>query len=230
MAIFAAAAPLFAQTDAQFADNYTYEKIVVTISGTSAPYVEKGFVVFTADKKYRNVGIAFDFEKYSKVHPFQIKHKRDLDDKIIDSVFFYAHKLPQHTEKISYRLVIDGLWTSDPLNPNTHYDEETGVKISHIDITETLSSETEVNGTSVRFVYQGEPNQSVKLTGTFTKWDPWIYELTETRPGFYELVLPLTVGTHYYNYMIGMTHVLDTTNPEKAYTAEGKRASVITIK
>ena len=48
-------------------------------------------------------------------------------------------------------------------------------------------------------------------------------------PGLYELELPLTTGTYYYNYYLGLTPILDNTNPEKIYTADGRSASVIRV-
>ena len=79
------------------------------------------------------------------------------------------------------------------------------------------------------FIYKGESGQKVNLAGTFTNWDPWIYELKETSPGLYELELPLPAGKYYYNYYIGLTPVLDNTNPKKIYTKDGRSASVLTV-
>ena len=82
---------------------------------------------------------------------------------------------------------------------------------------------------SVKFIYKGESGLKLNLAGTFTNWDPWIYQLEEIQPGLYELELPLTTGTYYYNYYLGLTPILDNTNPEKIYTADGRSASVLTV-
>ena len=81
----------------------------------------------------------------------------------------------------------------------------------------------------VKFIYKGESGLKLNLAGTFTNWDPWIYQLEEIQPGLYELELPLTTGTYYYNYYLGLTPILDNTNPEKIYTADGRSASVIRV-
>lgn len=219
--------PIYAQEDD---DSYTYSKLILSLRGTGAPYIKDGYVVFTAELGPRNIGIAFDFENYSVVHPFEIRRTYDMDDKLSGSLFFYALDIPERTLELSYRLVIDGLWTADPLNPDTYFDPKLGVTISHIYIADAYQQETEPTSKNrVRFVYEGDINQKVKLTGTFTNWDPWIYEMEETKPGFYELNVTLPPGTYYYNYMVGMTPVLDRTNPNRAYTRDGRRASMIVV-
>ena len=54
-------------------------------------------------------------------------------------------------------------------------------------------------------------------------------ELEETKPGFYELSIPLPTGIYYYNYYLGMNSFVDKTNPNRAYTPEGRTASVIKV-
>lgn len=219
--------PIYAQQDD---DSYTYSKLIISLPGTGAPYIKDGYVVFTAELGPRNIGIAFDFENYSVVHPFKIRRTYDMDENLTGSLFFYAFEIPERMLELSYRLVIDGLWTYDPLNPDTHFDNKIGVTVSHVFIADSFQQETEpVNKNKVRFIYEGKQGQIVKLTGTFTNWDPWIYELQETRPGFYEISLNLPPGTYYYNYMIGMTPILDKTNSSRAYTRDGRRASMIVV-
>ena len=78
-------------------------------------------------------------------------------------------------------------------------------------------------------VIQGQSGQIIRLGGTFTNWDSSIYVMRETAPGLYELEIPLPRGTHYYAYYDGMASFVDKTNPDRAYTADGRTASVITI-
>lgn len=221
--------PVFAQRSARPENTYHYDKMVLAIQKAGAPYIENGYIVFTAETGPRTFGIAFDFENYSVIHPFEIRKRRDIDDNVTDTLFFYALAIPPKLLELSYRVVIDGLWTCDPLNPDLRYDSESGMMLSHVSIANRIADETEATGKSIRFVYEGEQGQSVKLTGTFTSWDPWIYELAETRPGFYELNVSLPPGTYYYNYMVGMTPMLDKTNPNRAYSNLGRTVSVIEV-
>ena len=145
-------------------------------------------------------------------------------------MLFFLLERPAKLKNISYRLIIDGLWTTDPNNPNKIYDPTSGVSVSTVNVgilKPEITNATETDG--VKFIYQGESGQQVRLGGTFTNWDSWIYELKETKPGFYELVLPLPEGTYYYNYYLGMNSISDKTNPKKAYTSDGRTTSVIEV-
>lgn len=211
-------------------DLYEYNNIVSQLEKTQEPFVTENYIVFTEKAGPRFIGIAFDFENYQTVHPFMIHKTRDFDGNITNSIMFYILERPADLSEISYRLVIDGLWTFDPTNKNQYYDEESGITLSKIFIGGTKPKVTETTKESgTNFIYNGEPGQTVRLGGTFTNWDSWIYELKETSPGFYELSLPLPSGKYYYNYYLGMNAVVDKTNPERAYTQDGRITSVIEV-
>lgn len=209
---------------------YTYNNTVLAIPGTGAPYETEDSVVFTARPGSRFIGIAFDFEGYKQIHKFRIRNTRDIDGKITQTLMFYVLDRPKYIDTISYRLIVDGMWTTDPLNPDVYYDENTGILLSRFTFSSPTPPETTVlKDNSIHFVYVGKSGQKIQLGGTFTNWDPWIYELQETAPGFYEITLPLPAGTYYYNYFVGMKAVTDKTNPKRAYTPDGRVASVITV-
>ena len=217
---------------------YAYNNAILEIHSAGAPYEIDNAIVFTAPATARFTGIAFDFEGYKTIHSFHIHTMYDMNGNKTDSVLFYILNRPANTHAISYRLVIDGLWTTDPLNPDTYYDEETGILLSRFTLSTytpfATASQTQVtaqtNGSTVRFVYRGTSGQKIYLAGSFTNWDPWIYELTETARGFYEIQLPLAPGTYYYNFYSGMNAIPDATNSKRAYTQDGRTASVITVK
>lgn len=208
-----------------------YANLVTGISKVREPYIKDGYVVFTAEKDARFVGIAFDFENFKTIHPYQ-KHVTYTDaGKVKDSLFFYALKLTKEMQKIQYRVVIDGLWTLDPTNENKGYDRSTGLLLSIYDATREIPPATEQlkNGT-VRFVYEGESGRQVRLGGSFTNWDSWIYEMKEVQPGLYQFDLSLPPGTYQYAYFSGVNTIVDETNPERCYTNDGKTASQITVR
>lgn len=216
-------------------EEYAVQNIIASIDGISEPKIESKFAVFTADKSNRYVGIAFDFENYEKIHSFYKNTFYDIDLQPRDAILFYVCKIPEKTREISYRLVIDGVWTTDPLNPNKYYDYEADTFFSKLEVTtpeEIKTEKIEVTGkskNSIRFIYKGKPNQKIRLGGSFTNWDSYIYELSETSPGFYELTLSLSPGTYYYSYYNGNMSFVDNTNPLKAYTTDGKIASILEV-
>lgn len=219
--------PFFALSD----DSYDVQNLIAGIQRAGPPVIRDGYVIFTAEKSHRHVGVAFNYEKYKTVHSFERRVFYDSDYKIADSILFYVAKVPENTDTLAYRLVIDGLWTTDPLNSNTFFDYSTNLKLSYVTIEEkTIQTTRKTNTGSVRFIYEGESGQKIRLAGSFTSWDPYVYELQETSKGFYELELYLSPGTYYYTYYKGLTAFVDERNPERAYTKEGKVASVLSVR
>jgi hypothetical protein len=211
-------------------DLYEYNNLIAGLETSGTPQITKRYVVFTHKTGPRFVGIAFDFENYKIIHPYQAHVNRGADGNVTGSVLFYVLERPKNLSELSYRIITDGLWTADPDNPNNEYDGESGITVSKLDLGGTLPEATTNNAnTGVTFIYNGGRGEQVRLAGTFTNWDSWIYELKETKPGFYELTLPLPRGKYYYNYYLGMTAVVDKTNPNRVYTQDGRTASVVEV-
>ena len=211
-------------------DQLDYAEIVNSIEGVGAPYLKGDYVVFTAEHKWRHIGIAFDFEEYKTIHSFQIKKFMDMEYKESGSICFFIMKLPKNVLALDYRLVIDGLWTADPYNPETVYNSEANLTLSHVDATRYIPPVTEKNADGlVHFVYRGKRGQQVRVGGSFTNWDSWIYKMTEVSPGLYEFALPLPPGKYEYAFYTGITSFPDKGNPERCYTDDGKVASLLVV-
>lgn len=211
--------------------SYTKEKLITQIEKPQSPFVKDNFIVFTADKNARFVGIAFEYENFRIIHPFQRLSHYETDDKPVDSVLFYVASYPKELEQISYRLVIDGLWTTDPMNPHTVYDQKTKAVLSTIKIESVPDPVTEKLPSGViRFVYYGQTGQQIRLGGSFNNWDSFMYTLREVSYGMYQIDLALPAGTHYYNFYNGMNAIVDTKNPDRVFTVDGKVASMIVVR
>lgn len=211
-------------------DSYIYGNLTALIDKVGAPIVNGDHIIFTADAKSRHVGIAFDFENFNTIHSFKKINTTDIDGKVISTIYFHILEVPKALKTVSYRLIVDGLWTVDPQNENKSFDSKSNLVLSTVNIQrqEIPVTATKQNNL-VRFVYQGQTGQVIRLGGTFTNWDSSIYVLKETAPGFYEIEVNLPQGVHYYAYYDGISSFADRTNPERAYTPDGRTASVITI-
>lgn len=205
-------------------------EIVSTIREVKAPYVQGDNLIFTAKNNARHIGIAFEHENYNTIHSFRIRKIYDIEYKVQDSLQFYILKLPKDLQVVNYRLIIDGLWTCDPYNENKVYSTKTGVLISQVNARRSVPLVTEQGKDGyVRFVYKGAKGQQIRLGGTFTNWDSWIYIMKEVTPGIYQLELPLPPGTYQYAYYNGMNTIVDKTNPVRCYAPDGKEASQIVV-
>ena len=220
---------LFSGIYAAETNQYTIDTILKEISVVKKPYISNGYIVFTAEDKARHVGIAFDFDNYKTIHSFQRLTSYTIDNEERSSVLFYLLKLPEDSSKVSYRMIIDGLWTTDPTNPSKEYSKEAKTWLSTVSYPSTKEEITTTSSDFVKFVYEGKSGEKIRLAGNFTNWDSFIYYLKETKPGYYELEIPLASGTYYYSFFNGLEEILDKNNSEKVFTPEGRMACVVTV-
>ena len=227
------ASSLFAFEPSMFEDNQAVEDaLIMQIKNVQAPLVIGDYILFTASGTARHAGIVFDFENYRNIHSFKRLMRRIPDtEKTESDLLFYALKIPHNVRLIKYRLIVDGLWTTDPANPAMEFSSAAHLNVSVFAVDKPIEKRTSAELLAkVRFIYQGESGQKIRVGGTFTNWDSFIYELQEIRPGFYQLELPLPKGEYYYSYYKGMNAFADTTNPHKVYTSDGRTASVLYVR
>ena len=230
LGFFTIFAPTFAKEKEVAPDTYEYDLALAEISKVRAPYVSNNYIVFTAPVSSNSIGIAFDFEEFRNIHYYQLRKNYGYDGELTSSYYFYILEMPKKLPRICYRVVIDGLWTIDPQNPNVIFNEQENYSLSYIDLppTEIEITENLDNGLT-HFVCHTKEGQQIRLGGTFTNWDSWIYEMKETTPGKCEIDIPLHPGTYYYSYYNGITAFLDETNPSRGYAKDGRVVSCITV-
>jgi hypothetical protein len=219
-------------------ESLTYNNLVAGISRVREPLISGKYIIFTASGSARFAGIAFEHEKFGKTWPFRriVKKdemglpQKDASGKPLDSILFYIAEIPPDMSEIRYRVVIDGLWTTDPQNPSIIYDYENGMNLSRVAVEKyEIFATSNINKGQVRFTYEGKTGSVIRLAGSFNGWDPFMYEMVETDYGKYELVLPLPPGKWFYAYFEGTTQLRDTTNSERVYTKDGRVASVVVV-
>lgn len=203
--------------------------LIESISRVEAPRIQGRCVVFTASGAARHVGIAFEHEGYRPIYSFVRLSQESAQNLTERSVLFHIAPIPEGCSRLSYRLVIDGLWTTDPENSFESYDHRDGMSISYLDVPSHESYQTQHTAAGTRFVYQGAAGQTIHLAGTFNNWDPFMYSLEEVRPGHYELELPLPPGRWLYAFVKDGTSSFDTQSNARAYLVDGRVANVVVV-
>ncbi|MDR0568551.1 MAG: isoamylase [Spirochaetaceae bacterium] len=217
---------------------------LLSITEPGKPEIFEDGVIFTAPSAYNRVGIAFAHEGFGKVYWFKKlvypedesaqtdKAKKAKGPAYIDSgVAFHVFTLPPDLKEVEYRLIINGLWTTDPANPVTRIDRTSGAAYSVVSVPEVkkaAASPTAPAG-SILFKYKGPPGETITVAGNFNGWDPFMYELRETSPGLYTLILPLPPGVYHYVFFHRGERIVDPTNRQRVYTKDGKAASLAVV-
>jgi len=196
------------------------------LSEAAPPAIISGHLVLSAQGVSRSVGAAFSHENWSTIHRFQ---------KNGYGIFVLYLPLPYGPARtVSYRLVIDGLWTADATNSSRTIDRNSGVTVSTVDLPERSVRvygvwDPSLSGQNALFYFEGQAGQRVTVAGSFNGWDPYLHELNEVQPGKYELELQLPGGTYYYVFMHQGRRISDPLNKSVAWDGTGRPVSVLTM-
>jgi hypothetical protein len=228
--------------DAVDLESYQFIDHLLSLPGPGAPEIYEDSVIFTAPSSYRRVGIAFAFENYAKVYwfrklliprdPAEIAaegKKKNVEVNKDSGILFHVQALPEGIRNLDYRMIIDGLWVRDPLNP-LEVIGPSGLSQSRIPVPGTPHP-VPVRETPgiLSLDYTAPPGETVTVAGNFNSWDPFMYEMKETSPGFYRFSLPLPPGTYQYVFFHRGEQIPDPRNRDKVYSPEGKIASQVVV-
>jgi hypothetical protein len=199
---------------------------IVETTEASAPEIIEDAIFFSCKPReaVRYVGIAFAHEEFREVHLFSRNEH---------GVLFYFYPFPEELRSLDYRLVIDGLWTVDPRNP-LKIRGDAGLVFSRFELPAearrpVLKSPLIRKDGQVEFAIETLPGREVHLSGSFNGWDPYMYRLSEVRPGLYSLVLRLLPGTYFYIFHAEGRKYLDPLNPNRGQDSEGYEISVLSV-
>jgi hypothetical protein len=222
-------------------ESYQFIDYLRAVSAPGKPVIFENGVVFTAPSSFQRVGISFAHENYGKVHWFRRlmvprdpaelaeadRNRRNIDPNIDSGIMFHMEIIPPNLSNMDYRLVIDGLWTADPLNPMT-VRGPTGILESRVPLPVSsgrLHTALETPPGSYRFNFRASPGEIVTVGGSFNNWDPFMYELREISPGFYTTSIPLPPGTYQYVFFHRGERIPDPANPRRLYSRDGRIVS-----
>jgi hypothetical protein len=214
---------------------------LLSLKGPNGPEIFEDAVIFTAPSSLRRVGVSFASEGFSKVYWLRqllipqdpldapLPEGKKRPDPYKDSgILFYVYPVPQGLEELEYRMVVNGLWTTDPANPRNRRDGS-GISNSVVSIPQPKEKPKPELPGSLNFRFEGPPGETVTVAGSFNGWDPFMYELREYPAGVYSLSLPLPPGIYQYVFYHRGERYLDPHNFRRAYTREGLSASEAVI-
>jgi hypothetical protein len=218
-------------------ESYQFIDRLLTLPGPGVPVIYEDVVIFTASSSYRRVGISFAFEDYSKIYWLQ-KLRTPEDPAIVaaggknadpykdSGLLFHVQTVPDDLSSLDYRMIIDGLWTIDPLNP-VAVTGRGGLSQSRVPLPARPKTPSTLDAPrgSLRFTYNAPSGETITVAGSFNGWDPFMYEMKETSPGLYTLTLPLPPGTYQYSFFYRGERIADPYNPYKVYTKNGMAVS-----
>jgi len=236
----------FPWVSAEASEWETYELVsrLLTIREPSAPVIHENSVIFTADSSLQRVGIAFAHENFANTYWFrQLLVSQDRQNPVIlpgerfpsnhrdSGIQFFIYEIPGHLRELEYRMVVNGLWTTDPLNSQFRRDPVSGLSFSVLRLPFRQSIPNPLNGLpeGLSFTFRAPPGEIVTVAGNFNSWDPFMYELKEGPAGIYSLTIPLPPGLYQYVFFHRGERFTDPYNPRRIYSRDGRSASEIVV-
>ena len=217
---------------------------LLSMQEPNPPVIQGSSVIFTADSAHRRVGVAFSHEDFSTVHWFTkllvpqdrmapvILPGQRVPDPFKDAgIQFYVYEIPEHLNELEYRLIINGLWTTDPANSQIRRDPVSGLNLSVINLPPRSINLNPTRGLpeGLHFTFNGPPGEIITVAGSFNAWDPFMFELREGPAGTYSLILPLPPGVYQYVFFHRGQRLTDPNNPRRAYARDGSAVSEVVI-
>jgi hypothetical protein len=225
-------------------DSYDLNDRLLRLTEAGKPEIIEDGVLFTASSSYRSVGIAFAHESFAQIYWFRKlltlgeqtpppPEGKTPQSRYTDSgILFFAYTPPETIRALEYRLIVNGLWTTDPLNPLGREDPQSGIRHSVVVLPEPnrVPGVLDGPGGSLSFHFTATPGETVTVAGDFNDWDPFMHRLTETAPGRYRLVLPLPAGTYHYVFCHRDMRLTDPNNRNTVYDKFGNPVSEAVLK
>ena len=223
--------------------SYHFIEHIRTISEPGRPEILGDAVLFTASSSFRRVGISFAHDNYARVHWFSHliiprdpadyevsrRERRALEPNIDSGILFHLEPIPPNMRNMDYRMVIDGLWTADPLNPLS-ITGPLGIVESRVPLPYIRQNFAEpIAPGTYRFEFRAVPGETVTVGGSFNNWDPFMYVMRETSPGLYTLTLSLPPGNFQYLFFHRGEQHIDPQNTRVLYSRNGREVSEGTI-
>lgn len=175
------------------------------------------------DGQIHTVGAAFEHEAYSRFHQFQVNEH---------GIYVLTLTRDPGLSVLRYRLIVDGVWTTDPNAPSELVDRW-GVHLSVFTVPQAASAPTRYPAIlpdgRVEFRFVTEPGKSVAIVGSFNGWDPFMTRMTETSPGTYTRDIRLTKGEHAYYFMVDGRRYADPANDLQKWQPDGTAVSVVQL-
>ncbi|MDR2053662.1 MAG: isoamylase [Treponema sp.] len=225
-------------------DSYDFNDHLLRIAAAGKPEIIEDGVLFTAPSSYRSVGIAFAHEDFVKIYWFRklltlveqgpppADGKQPPPQYDDSGILFFAYTPPRNIRTLEYRLIINGLWTADPLNPLRRENPKSGIYHSVVILPDIKRAPHVLDGPegSLSFHFSAAPGETITVAGDFNGWDPFMHRLTETAPGRYTLTLPLPAGTYHYIFCHRGMRLTDPNNRNTVYDKFGNPVSEAVLK
>lgn len=207
---------------------------------TSFPIVNENGITFQYHNNHaKKVFLKSSFDHWKLKYPFSKKITgRGLWDG------WWELKLPiQYKEfqlkkgSYTYKFLVDDEFVTDPLNSNKKEDEM-GNQISYFVLENDLINYN-INNNPIkvldkkyyyRFIFKSYSAKYIYIVGNFNHWNTYSHSLKYIGNGTWEIILRLTPGKYYYNFIVDNKWIKDPLNTQLVRNVLGIPYSFFEVK
>ena len=178
---------------------------------------------YKPDRPVRMVGVRFENEAWAILHLYQVNE---------NGVFVFAYPVPEGVLSMRYRIVVDGLWMTDPTNEAVIVDElgnEFSVFTLEKEPSRPIVNPRPERDGELTFIFRGIPGKRVALVGDFNNWDPFMTLMKENAPGVFSVTVRVPAGGHWYYFLTEGRRVLDRFNARRGTDPDGDAVSYFSL-
>lgn len=181
----------------------------------------------------RQVKLLMSSDNYKAIYVFD-KEKDGLWTLKLD---YSQPKFQFSPGRYKYRLIVDNIYISDPLNSNTLTDPFVG-KVSYFDLKQKLiafkQNPQKIAPLTYRFYFRNTEGltdvKEVMFVGSFNHFRPYEYFLKQVSKDLWYMDFKFEkAGVFYYQYVINGTWRRDYANPDLVYNQVGQAYSVLKV-
>lgn len=189
----------------------------------SSPVIGEDSILFVVTNQARSVKLLLESEGWKPIY-------MNYDERV--RMWYYIYEKELKKGKYRYKIVVDGIVFTDPLNPNREPDGIGGF-FSVFELKDDLEifrkNPKYLGNGYYEFRYKNLDAKKVVISGNFNNWNPYELEMKRESGGLWKIRLYLPKGTYYYQFIVDDEIVPDPLNPKTIRDKHGNVVNVIEI-
>jgi len=190
--------------------------------GRNKPTLNNGTLFTYKNREVMKAAIAGNFSSWQ---PRVMKRSKF-------GVWYYFLPGENSDRTISYKFIINGIWTPDPMN-QTRENDGSGSYVSLADpVTPYMSKQLtyrSLGKNTIEFRIYKPGARFISIVGDFNNWNPENDLLTQHKDGIWRLTKRIPRGTYRYKFIVDGEWVPDLYNLKSASDDNGDICSILTI-
>ena len=180
-------------------------------------YLENGFLLTLPPDTHGRPYIRMNFDNWKGTHYYK---------KSFYGIPYIIIPYGTTSNKLIYKININGIWSLEPLNKNSTFDKF-GTELSVLFVPNEaryllptpIIKPQEINPRikDVTFIYDNKNAIEVNIIIQKDRWNQFSRSMKLNRDGYWEITLPFTRGRYYYYFLVDGNKRIDINNQERTY-------------